>query len=244
VISNIYGAAARGLVTELARHEVIANNVANAHTAGFLRDAVVVNAAPPATAGGASGAAALPWPEVAGTIVETQPGGLRRTDNPLDLAVSGDGYFVVETTEGRRLTRDGSFTLDSEGSLLTHAGQQVQGDGGAIQTTARTIEVTAQGELIGDGAPLDRLQLLRPRTGAVLVKTAEGLLAPLDGDAALEPAEDVQVLQGYQEDSSVNAVREMVDMIGAFRAYEAGVRSIQALDSAVGTAIDRVGRLV
>lgn len=244
-----YRVAARGLVVELTRHEVLANNIANARTPGFQPDEVVISAAARSGAGAApttvaGKTASLPEPEITGTYTRAQPGGMRRTDNPMDFAVRGDGYFVVDTPDGPALTRGGSFLFRQDGTLVTASGHAVQGAGGPISTNAQRIQVNAEGEVAGDGAAVDRLAVRAVRPGATLVKTRDGLVMPAGGDADLVPATDYEVHQGYIEDAAVEPVREMVDMINAFRAYEAGIRSIQASDDMLRTATDRLGRLV
>ena len=233
-----YAIASSGLTVQLARHEVLANNVANGSTTGFLRDTVVVETG--ATRPGTGG---LPQARVAGVVTQAATGGLRPTGNPLDLALRGDGYFQVETPDGPRLSRAGSFTLDGGGTLRDVSGRALLGEGGPIITAASRIEVRASGEIVGDGEVIDTISLRAVAPGAPIQKTKEGLLWPARGEGDLVNAEATEVVQGYLENSAVNPVREMVDMIAAFRAYEAGVRSLQALDSVLGQATERIGRL-
>jgi flagellar basal body rod protein FlgG len=233
-----YRVSAKGLTAELLRHEVLANNLANSRTSGFQADQVIVRGAP---AGGTS--PGLPAPEVAGTFTRPEVAAVRRTDNPLDFAVRGDGYFVVTTPAGPRLTRSGAFSLGPDGALVNAAGYPVEGDGGPLSTTASRIQVTAAGDVLGDGASVGRLAIRAVKPGAVLVKTPDGFLQTLGGEADLQPAAKYEVLQGFVEDSSVEPIHEMIEMINAFRAYEAGIKTIQAADDVLRTTTDRLGRL-
>lgn len=230
---------AQGLVVQTRRQEVIANNLANGNTPGFLRDTVAVEAA-----GDGGGRNALPAPRIAAVGARPAPGGMRATGNPLDIAVSGEAYLTVQSADGARLSRGGTFTRTADGTVVDPAGRPLLGQGGPLQLTGSRIEISPSGVVSVDGSPVDTLAVRSLAPEARLQKTPDGLLWPAGGEAELATPESFGVFQGYQEDSSVNPVSEMVEMITVMRAYEAGVRTVQALDDALGLAGERLARLV
>lgn len=232
---------AQGLTVEARRQDVLANNLANGNTPGFLRDTVVVESEPAARP---PSRGALPAPRIAAVVARPAPGGMRVTGSPLDIAVSGEAYLTLQSSEGVRLSRGGAFTRQADGTVTDPAGRALLGQGGPIQITGVRIEISPSGVVSVDGSQVDTIAVRGIAPGAALQKTADGLLMPAGGEAELTTPETYGVFQGYLEDSAVNPVSEMVEMIAVLRAYEAGIRTVQAFDDALGLAEDRLGRLV
>src|ERR1700759_4686280 len=117
--------------------DVIANNIANVSTPGFKREAAKFQeyVAEMRPAEGQKGPQPVSFVKEAGVVRDSSQGNIEQTGAPFDLAISGKGYFAVQTPGGLRYTRDGHFTLDGNGNLVTSQGYQVQGDGGAITIT-------------------------------------------------------------------------------------------------------------
>lgn len=241
-----------GLDAQSARMRVIANNLANVNTTGFKRDratfetlAYQIMTAPGAPASAenryATGLSLGSGVEMTGTARVNSQGALATTDNPLDLAIEGDGFFQVTMPDGTiGYTRAGSFNLSPEGQIVTSDGMPLQP---AIQVpeNAQTITIGADGTVsalvAGDAEPteLGQIELARfinpsgltAKGGNIFLETAASG-APQVGPAALDGRGSIR--QGMLEGSNVNVVQELVDMIETQRAYEVNSKMISATD--------------
>lgn len=228
-----------GAMSQEARMNIITNNLANANTTGYRREEVAfedvfVRYASDYADPNRSLEDRILWPEsklrsqtrVSPTHLNFEQGGLKNTGNQLDLAIAGEGFFEVETPEGEvAYTRNGSFYRDPEtGAMIT--GQRFQllgGDGPIIiPDDAVNITITEGGQVVADGEVLDVINLTTFENLNVLEKMGRQLLRVKEGvDAQPQPAENARVQQGYLEDSNVEVVYEMVNMITVMRNFEA-----------------------
>jgi len=249
MIRGIY-AAGSGMLAETTRTDVIANNLANVNTAGYKKDIAVckdfrsmliqrINDGPNRPTIGSLGVGAV-VDEVA-TIHTT--GGMRQTGNKYDLAIEGAGYFVIETPAGERYTRNGSFTRSSQGELVTQDGYRVLGQGGAIQMgdPESKVYIAEDGRIFVDDAETNTLRIAVFADEKQLVKEGGSLFAPGAGQQADE-AEVITVRDGYIENSNVNAVAEMVNLITAYRAYEINGKAVHAHDQMLDKAVNQGGQ--
>lgn len=170
-------------------------------------------------------------------------GGLHETDHPLDVALSGPGFLVVQTPAGPRYTRAGALSVNQQGTLVSAGGFPVLGRGGFI--TVRSLKVTfgPQGEVQDSGRTVDTLHIVDFPKPYALVKESRGLFAPTDPAVQPEAAKDVHVVGGTLEESNVNAVRTMVDMIDMLRKYGATHRAMSAHDDAAPSSATARGAL-
>ena len=167
---------------------------------------------------------------IAEVQVDNSPGSMRQTGNPLDAALMGDGFFSVMTPRGERFTRAGAFTTNSEGQIVTPAGDIVQkvGDENAvademgirIPSTAEEIAIATDGTVQVDGETVGRLRVVSFTDPAVLQKEGVTLYTSPE-----EPAQDVQpgeitVVQGHLETANFNAVGGMTELISASRSFD------------------------
>ena len=169
-------------------------------------------------------------------------GGLERTGGPFDLAIEGDGFFLVETADGERLTRAGRFTPNAEGELVTMDGRRVLDAGGApvfVPQGAGQVAIGSDGTISVDGNPVGQVGLVVPadplrvtREGGTLFRAEGGTL----------PAEGGRVLQGFLEQSNVNPIVQIGRMIEVQRAYELGQSFLEAEDERIRGAIRTVGQ--
>jgi len=210
---------------------ILANNLANANTAGFHQDRIAFERLASATSGEPPAGAA---PRLAARL-DRSAGPYDVTDRPLDLALQGDGYFVVETPEGPRYTRAGRFGLAEDGTLVTSQGHPVLTTGGpvALAGDAR-LRVTADGEL-RDGEQLyGRLRIVHfdPAARDGLTHAGGGLLA-----SAAEPQEasGVQVLQGVLEGPNLQPFQTLGEMTALLRHFEMNQRALRAQDESLGS---------
>ena len=170
-----------------------------------------------------------------------QQGVVQKTDAPLDLAISGDGFFQVQTPAGIRYTRAGNFQRNNEGLLITANGYPVLGETGPVILNGSKVDVAADGRIFVDGAQTNRLTVVTADPQA-LKKEGENLFRLADG-AAEEASPNSQILQGHLEKSNVNTVMEMTEMIDLYRAYEGQQKMIRAVDDMDDLAARRVGSL-
>jgi flagellar basal-body rod protein FlgF len=212
------------------RQEVVANNLANADTNGFRAERVFARLLE----------GELP---VIDTRTDFQAGALKQTGNPLDIALGGEGFFVVETPEGERLTRGGSFQLDAERRIVDAHGNPLMGEDGPITVPMGAIAVDDRGTISVEGREVARIRLEKVPRGTALQHAGGTQFLPDEARAPLEPGERV-VRQGYLEDSNVSTVGSMVDMISIQRAYAAVQRTITTLDGVRGTIANELGKPV
>jgi flagellar basal-body rod protein FlgF len=256
LIRGLYTGAS-GMLAEMARTDVISNNMANVNTTAFKKDRTIFRAFPemnihrihdPVPAGLDKVVDPRPFIGMMGTGVmldevntDFNQGHLITTSNPLDLAIRGEGFFQVQTPEGIRYTRDGSFSLSSNGYLVTKEGYYVLGENGPLQLLQTgDITISQQGEVFVNDEYIDRLNIVTFADLNQLQKQGDNLYFT---DAVPEPLQDADVVQGALEGSNISIVAEMVDLISAFRAYEANQKVIQTHDTTLDRAINDVGRI-
>jgi len=247
VFRGIYDAASAMLVQQYGV-DVTANNLANASTSGFKKQLALAESRPEAVLvknenkpWGVS--RKTPLGETALSVVmsetatEAGPGPLQETGNPLDCALTGDGFFQVIDEEGNIFyTRSGNFTLDDQGQLVTPAGMVVAEAGGPIVAgDAETVSIRDDGMILADGEELGRFAVFRFAEPSFLHRRGGNLFSetPASGPAEAVADEEIRVVPGFVEGSNVNIVEEMTKMITASRAYEAVSR---AFDSEAETA--------
>jgi flagellar basal-body rod protein FlgF len=217
--------------------DLIANNVANLSTTGFKREgmAFATHVQRLDLPGGSLALAA-----VGGSHTDLSPGALERTGNAFDFAIDGSGFFAVETAAGVRYTRDGRFSTNQLGELVTTTGHRVLDEGGApivVPAEVSEIAVSANGALsAADGRPLGILGVHDLPDG-LLAREADGLFTAA-GEP--EPAAGARVVQGFLEGSNVNPVRELTDLIEAQRAYERGRAMLDTEDERIRRAIEKL----
>lgn len=256
MIRGLYTSAA-GMTAEMARQEVLANNLANVNTSGFKQDMAVFRTRLDKTvyrveaAGGAR--AGAPAVQKMGDLssgvyldeVATRygQGNLLHTEEPLDLALSGEGFFLVQDATGEELlSRGGSLKRDAEGFLADDSGRRLLGDGGPIRLAAQgKVHVDQRGVVTQGQAAVGRLRVVTVERPTESIEKRGETLWRLKDPGAVSAARP-EVLQGYLEASNVNPVREMVEMIAVQRAYEASQKMISAQDETLAKAVNDLGR--
>lgn len=243
MLRGLYAAAA-GMDLQQVVLNVTSNNLANATTPGFKQDRVVATSFPevllwhleqePVQAVGTWSYTAA----VAATVTDFTPGPLRETGHATDLAPLGDGYFTVETPQGTRYTRHGSFRIDGEGYLVTVHGDRVLGEDGPLRVEDPDFTVAGDGTIRRQGLTVGRLALARFADPGVLQKEGDYFTAPA---GAAGPAPETEVLQGYLEGANVALADRMVDLMAALRSYAAAARLAQVYDELLGRATTQLG---
>ena len=228
--------------------DVIANNIANASTPGFKREAAkfeeFITMMRPAE--GQTGPQSVSFVKDAGVMRDTGQGNIEQTGAPYDVAIAGPGFFAVQTPAGMRYTRDGHFSLDANGNLVTSQGYQVQGDGGAIAITPNDGDIsiapdgTISSVVNGVGNQLAKLKVVDFANTAALVKQGANLYST--GQTPTTPA-NINLRQGALEASNVQPVIEISHMIEVMRAYEATASLSKSQEDMMRQAIEKLGQM-
>lgn len=252
MIRGLYTSAS-GMLTESARSDVASNNLANVNTTGYKKDTTIMASFPEMLVmrmnDQKKGELQVPVVGTLGTgvlldevVTSYAQGALKESSSSFDLAIAGDGYFAVETPNGEAYTRNGSFTLDSEGYLVTNEGNYVLGQAGRIAVEGATdggFAVDGEGNVTVNGETVDTLRLVSFADQAQLTKVGDSLfIAAEQGTPA-----GGRVMQKFLETSNVNPITEMVDLITIMRAYEANQKAVQAHDKTLEQVINDVGRV-
>lgn len=219
-----------GLLREM---DIVANNIANMSTTGFRRESVIfaefirdTGPAEPSLSMGLANARAS----------DLTQGALTRTNGTFDLAIEGPGFFLVETPGGERLTRAGAFTPNEVGDIVTPDGHRLLDEGGApvfVPPDAASVSIAADGTLSADGQPLGRIGLFMPADPLDLARVEGVAFAAPAGAETIEG----RMLQGFIEESNVNAVTEIARMIEVQRAYELGQGFLDKEDERIRSAL-------
>jgi flagellar basal-body rod protein FlgG len=216
--------------------DIFAQNIANSSTSGYKKERISFkdfivpsDNRTPLTKDGRV------MTEVSAVVTDYSTGGLIRTGNPLDLAITGKGFFALEDN---RYTRNGQFQISAEGDLETAEGIKVLGDGGPITVQGSSIEISASGEILVDGISAGSLKVVDFNNREALRKI-NGTMFKTD-QAAQELEADIS--QGYLEASNVEVVKEMVQMITALREFESYQKMIHAFDEATSKTVNEMGR--
>ena len=220
--------AASGMVSEMARQDLISNDLANASTAGYKSDTAVQGSFGDLLLRNTQTGATI-GPLGRGSRIERQvtdlsAGPIKETGDDLDFAVEGDGFFAVQTAQGVRYTRNGQFTAAANGRLTDPLGHAVLGQNG------RPLTLGADGKVPEASVGIFTLNNAR-KAGDNMFQGAAGGRGP------------GQVRSGALEGSGADPTQAMVDMIASMRAYESGQKVIQTIDSTLAKAASEVGRM-
>jgi flagellar basal-body rod protein FlgF len=231
---------------DMARVEQIGMNLANALTPGYKRGVAVQPLSGASFAAHLAGAQALSGdasPSVS-FHADNRAGTVKSTGQALDLALGGKGYFEVTTENGPAYTRNGNFRLDASGRLVTAQGYPVMGQSGEIVLTTSAPVITATGAVVPPGgseeSPLAQLKVVEFDAQSRSSRLGEGLLAPTSEMKVLQPQE-MQVRQGYLENSNVASTYEMTQLIASMRHFESMQKVTQGYDEMLGAAIRKLG---
>jgi flagellar basal-body rod protein FlgF len=223
--------------------DITANNLANADTAGFKFESLIVNADP------------LDAPAPTNTPVQYvldtglarnfAPGTFETTGNPLDLAVEGDAFFTVQTAQGPLYTRDGRFAISADGALVDKNGNAVQAEGGSaitLDVKKSSPSIGRDGTVMQDGVQVGKITMVRFADRGALSKTGDNRFFSPASNPPL-PATDSQVRQGVVEHSNVTPVTEVTHLISISRQYERIAAMMNAASDLSKQAIGRLGRV-
>ena len=251
--------AASGMIVQETNLDVVTNNLANVDTAGYKRRVnanadfsalldriekvsedtetkltTVLPADMPFKGRQIIGSLALAT-VFSEDVMDTSPGVVKTTENPLDMAIDGPGFFSVADNAGNTFyTRAGNFTLDNAGNIVTPNGMFLQGEGGNLTVggEARTIEVNRTGQIIVNNEVVGRVSVFNFANPTYLKHEARNLLTPTEASGDPEPVEveNIKIWSEAYETSNVSVVEEMVRMIEAQRVYEGASKALMTHD--------------
>lgn len=270
---------ASGMLAQQARMDNVANNLANVDKTAYKKDTTIFKSFPDMIIRRTSddGLGKIPLGsydsmpyvgklatglEVNEVYTQFEQGALKKTDNKLDVALEGDGFFTIKTERGEMYTRNGNFTLNDEGILMTHNGNPVMGENGIIRIQHNNFLIREDGQVIVNAdeygqAPemvgqnenewqnpivIDKLKIVDFEHKRYLEKNGDSLYRENELSGPPLPPEKIKVFSGFLEKSNVNVVREMVDMIDVQRSYEANQKVITSADTSLGKLINEIGK--
>lgn len=211
-----------GLLREM---QSVAHNIANLSTTGYRGDGVIFSEY---VSQGAHGDSSLSMATADIRKIDLRQGAIVPTGGTFDFAIEGDGFFLIETPDGQRLTRAGSFSPNAVGELSTPDGHRLLDAGGApvfIPPDAEGVTMSADGTISANGRALTQIGVWAPVEAAEMTRET-GTLFMTSGE--IEPVfEGTALLQGYVENSNVEPVWEMARMVEVQRAYELGQSFIE-----------------
>ncbi|WFR57812.1 flagellar basal-body rod protein FlgF [Anaerocolumna sp. AGMB13025] len=247
-----------GMANEQKRLDIISNNLANAATVGYKKDSVTnqsfndfltlkikdssegYNDRPIGTMNLGV--------KLGETYTDYKQGSLRETGNTFDLAIEGKGFFKIATkdengNEVTKYTRDGSFTRNQDGKIVDVNGNSLMGESGeiTIPVDAGNIAIDTDGSIYADGVYVDKITTTDFEDYNYLKKQGDSMYVPVEGATTVNGTAAIR--QGYTEQSNVNVISEMIDMIAVSRAYEANQKVIQTVDGTLDLAANSVGKI-
>lgn len=235
MIKGIYHAG-RSLTNNTKNLERIANNLANINTVGFKREGLFIEILKQA------GNSEIKIP------IDLKQGNLAQTGNPLDLAISGDGYFVISNDGKYELTRNGSFMIDDDGFLVTKEGKRVIGKAGEINLlnykmdNEQILSIDEEGEIKVGDIVIDKLLIINQQERFADLGNIGLKYDDLNDLLNSSSEADYKIMQGYLEESNVNPIEEMELMIKVSKDYEASYRIVQSLDDSIQKA-NEIGKV-
>jgi flagellar basal-body rod protein FlgG len=245
--------AASGMMSTITSLDAMSNNLSNIGTNGFKKSQVNFQSFPEMlikrmSAGETKSIGGLmTGSKLRSTAISFMQGALTPTQNPLDFAIEGDGFFTVKGGDGQNYyTRNGAFTLSPDGRLTTLDGREVQGKNGAIRLEpGEQLHLSQTGEIVTSGGrAIDTLAIVRFNDNHSLERIGDSLykMTPESRIQPLNPGENIKVHQGQIESANVNTITELVNSIAGLRQYEALQKHIQTQNDTLGKVVNEVGR--
>ena len=223
------------MIAQGKKNDSISNNLANVNSFGFKKDVAFVDF--------------LEDSSDSDLKIETDysQGNLVQTNNPLDLAIKGEGFFTVETENGEAYTRNGHFTVDTDGFIKTFGGDYLVGNQGWINLSkdgfgVGEVNISRNGKIYINGEYIDSLRIVEFENSIGVQKAGGNLFINDDRFNMPDEVIDPQVIQGNLEISNVNPVVEMIEMIELQRGFESSQRVIKSIDNMLGRTVNDIGK--
>lgn len=246
-----------GLANEQKRLDIMSNNLANSATVGYKQenvanqsfDEVMTIKIRDGSVGYCNqniGSMSL-GVKIGEVYTDYGQGSFRETGNTFDFAIEGNGFFKIRVVdsagnESFKYTRNGCFKMTKDGYIVDAEGNHLQGKSGDLKVPVdATISLDVTGGIFADGELIDQLSLVDFENYDYLEKYGNNMYQTVNGAREIEA--DGLVYQGFTEQSNVNSVSEMVDMITITRAYEANQKVMQTIDSMLDASVNSIGKV-
>ncbi len=243
--------AGSGMLVQRDRMEVLANNLTNVDTAGYKSDSLISGTFQDMMIERLNDPKIVSTTNIVGPLgtgthieeVYTSfgQGNVEETGRTCDMALEGDGFFVVSTPNGERYTRDGSFSVNSAGYLVTSEGLYVQGQNGRVYVGGEDFKADEQGNIYVGDKLTDKLHIAAFTDNAGLRKDGSNLYERVSG--GVQAAQGVKVVQGSLESSNVDTAEELTRMMATSKAYQLNQRVLGMVDESLQKAVNEVGRV-
>lgn len=247
-----------GMRAEQNRLDIISNNLANSATIGYKQEnvtnqsfdemlAIKIKDNSEAYIERRIGSMSL-GVKTGEVYTDYGQGSLRDTGNTYDIAIEGKGFYPIKVTDKNgndtiKYTRNGSFKRTQDGFIVDEDGNHLQAEGGdlVVPTDSNKVVFAEDGNVFADNNYIDKINLVDFENYDYLKKQGDTMYATVEGAVTMET--DAMLRQGFTEQSNVNAVSEMVEMIAITRAYEANQKAIQTIDGMLDQAVNSVGKI-
>lgn len=243
MIKGIYSSGS-GMQPRMLRLEVIGNNLANINTTGFKRDNIFVQVLKNASTVNETQSNDLEGLDVV-QFTDYSEGSFYQSNNPLDLAIQGEGFFVVETPRGLRYTRNGNFSLSIDGTITTSEGYPVLGSSGRItlpdvnKLTQADIGISQTGEITLDKKVIGKIRITSFDKITKMKKDSASMFMTNEQPREIDTSKDSTIIrQGYLEESNVDGIEEMIQMVELSRSFESDQKAIQYQDGTLERAVE------
>jgi flagellar basal-body rod protein FlgF len=235
-----------GMQAKMDALEILSNNLANLNTTGFKEEKAfftILNQSLESSKGSENLNEAVNQQVRTRTALNIATGSLTPSGRDLDIAIEGNGFLVVDTPRGIRYTRNGSLHLNAQSQLSTSEGFPIRGDNnGAIPIGVGMRQIGTDGAVSVNGVQVGRIKVVAFEQVSALQKEGNSLFVS-NADPAAERASDATIRSGYLEQSNVNAVSSIVQMVDNLRQFESIKKSVDLIMNDINTkAIDRLGR--
>ncbi len=250
-------AAASGMISQMTLNDILANNLANINTPGFKQTMAAFKDINEASVNEINPTKGYETDRPLGTVslgsmldttcIDFRQGGIKTTGNKLDLAVNGRGFFTVQTQDGLAYTRNGSFTVDSKGSITTTDGYLLMGERGPLtidiqNSEVNNITVNSNGEILQNGQSIGKIKISDFNDLKSLQSFGNSLYKPSGNQLSIN-AENYEIKQGALETSNANVVETMVNSIQGQRTYEALAKVVETTSRSLNKSVNEVGRI-
>ncbi|OCL25637.1 flagellar biosynthesis protein FlgF [Orenia metallireducens] len=246
MIRGLYTSAA-GMENALLKNNTISNNLANINTPGYKKQITIEKSFSNKLLNKIYNNVTTIGKVGTGVGIDRiandfNTGSFKETANTFDWAIKGEGFFAIQTPQGIRYTRNGNFTINNQGQVVTQNGHLVMGEGGILQIPNGGKVNIDDNNIVVDGKALGRVQIVSFANKSGLIKEGDTLFrrGPEVGGTFRATGE---IVQGFLEESNVSAVQEMIKMIDNSRVYEADQKVIQAHNDTLGKAVNEVGKV-
>lgn len=244
--------ATTGMLTQRSKMDVIINNITNTDTSGYKKDQVVTRSFEDLLLDRLNDPSILNRGTYVGgqntgiyvdeLVTDFTQGPMEGTGLQTDLAITGDGFFCIQTPEGVRYTRDGNFQVDANGNLLTQDGYYVLGEnGGMLNVGTGDFSVKSDGSIFADDRQVGKLLIVQFSDNAILRKAGGNLYYPYNGEQPVAK-QNATVEQGMLEGSNLDLGREMAEMLMTNRVYESNQRILRMVDESLSRTVNDIAK--